>query len=107
MLDTNAKQSSLGAGPLHIDREAGRALLAGDELPLTDREFQVLLCLAERVNRVVSRSDFLERVWMVQNDDGTNLLAVYIRRLRRKLGAHAGMIMTIRGIGYRLRPADA
>jgi DNA-binding response OmpR family regulator len=92
-------------GDLELDRAARRALLAGTDLHLTERECALLLCLADHTNRVMRRSDLLARVWMLPDDDGSNLVAVYIRRLRQKLGAHAGMIVTIRGIGYRLRPA--
>lgn len=92
-------------GDLEVDRARRKAVLAGVDLRLTERECALLLCLADHANRVMRRSDLLAQVWMVDDDDGSNLVAVYIRRLRQKLGTHAGMIKTIRGIGYRLRPA--
>ena len=92
-------------GDLEVDRNTRRAAIAGSDLRLTERECQLLLCLADHANRVVRRSELLEQVWMTPDDDGSNLVAVYIRRLRQKLGVHAAMIKTIRGIGYRLRPA--
>lgn len=94
---------TVACGDLEMDRLARRAVLAGADLPLTDREFDVLLCLADHADRVVHRTDLLEQVWTLHDD--SNLVAVYIGRLRRKLGAHAPMIMTVRGIGYRLLPA--
>jgi DNA-binding response OmpR family regulator len=90
-------------GELEVDRARRRAAIAGTDLHLTERECALLLCLADHANRVVKRSDLLAEVWMLPDDDGSNLVAVYIRRLRQKLGVHASMIKTIRGIGYRLR----
>jgi DNA-binding response OmpR family regulator len=93
------------SGDLEVDRVERRAALAGTDLRLTGREFAVLLCLMDRINRVVPRSDLLEQIWTLPDDYGSNVVDVYIRRLRQKFGAHAGMIETIRGFGYCLRPA--
>jgi DNA-binding response OmpR family regulator len=90
-------------GELEVDRIARRATLAGGELRLTPREYALLLCLVDRANRVVRRSDLLAAIWSLPDDYGSNVVDVYIRRLREKFGAHAGMIRTIRGFGYCLR----
>jgi two-component system copper resistance phosphate regulon response regulator CusR len=92
-------------GELEVDRVAHRAAIAGSELRLTGREFALLLCLIDRINRVVPRSALLEKIWTLPDDYGSNVVDVYVRRLRQKFGAHAGMIETIRGFGYCLRPA--
>jgi DNA-binding response OmpR family regulator len=94
-------------GDLEIDRVERRAALAGSDLRLTGREFALLLCLVDRANRVVPRSDLLEKIWTLEDDYGSNLVEVYVRRLRQKFGTHAGMIETIRGFGYCLRPVMA
>jgi DNA-binding response OmpR family regulator len=94
-------------GPIAVDRAQRRAAIASTDLRLTERECALLLCLADRANRVVRRSDVLAEVWGLPDDD-SNLVAVYIRRLRQKLGKHADMIVTVRSIGYRLRlPLEA
>jgi DNA-binding response OmpR family regulator len=93
-------------GELVVDRDERRAALAGHQLRLTAREYALLLCLVNRTSRAVRRSEILAEIWM-QPDDGSNVVDVYIRRLRRKLGEHAGMIQTVRGFGYRLRPPEA
>jgi DNA-binding response OmpR family regulator len=98
------RPQTVTCGPIEVDRGLGRATLGGDDLRLTERECSLLLCLADRANRVVRRSDVLAEVWGLPDDDA-NLVAVYIRRLRQKLGRHAEMIVTVRGIGYRLRPS--
>ncbi len=94
-------------GELEVDRAKRRATLAGDDLPLTRREYALLLYLVDRTNRLVSRSELLEKIWALEDDYGANVLQVYIRRLRQKFGAHAHMIETIRGLGYCLRPPRA
>lgn len=93
-------------GELEVDRIERSAALAGHHLCLTEREYALLLCLVDRANRAVRRSEMLAKIWR-QPDDGSNVVDVYIRRLRQKFGQHAGMIQTIRGYGYRLRPPQA
>jgi hypothetical protein len=94
-------------GELEVDRTERRATLAGSDLRLTEREYALLLFLVERANRVVRRSDLLAAIWTLPDDYGSNVVDVYIRRLRQKFGAHSGMIRTIRGFGYCLRHARA
>jgi DNA-binding response OmpR family regulator len=101
-----ARPATVQCGELELYRPSRSARLAGAELTLTDREYEVLFCLTEHAYRVVRRIDLLEQVWGVSDDDGSNLVAVYMGRIRRKLGEHARMITTIRSVGYRLRPAQ-
>lgn len=90
-------------GELEVDRSEHSATLSGSDLHLTGREYAVLLCLVDHANRLVPRSDLLATIWTLPDDYGSNVVDVYIRRLRQKFGAHAGMIRTIRGFGYCLR----
>jgi DNA-binding response OmpR family regulator len=90
-------------GPLEIDRLQRRVVLAGKPLELTAREFTLLVFLARQADQVVARSELLAQVWSTQFETGSNLVDVHISRLRDKLGAHAWMIDTVRGKGYRLR----
>jgi DNA-binding response OmpR family regulator len=92
-------------GLLELDRESRRALLAGQTLDLTTREFNLLLQLAHREGQVVTRSELLSRVWSTRFDPESNVVEVHVSRLRDKLGGHAWMIETVRGRGYRLRAA--
>jgi DNA-binding response OmpR family regulator len=93
-------------GPIQIDREQRLATLQGTPLRLTEREFAVLLSLVNRANRLVPRSALLEKIWSLPDDYGSNVVDVYVRRLRRKLGPHSAMIETVRGFGYCLRFAE-
>ena len=62
----------------------------------------VLSHLVLRAGRCVTRSEILSRVWGLQFDPESNLIAVHISRLREKLGPLAPMVETVRGRGYRL-----
>ena len=94
-------------GELEVDRAERRATLAGVDLSLTRREYALLLSLVDRANHVISAKGLLAEVWELDDDYDWNLVHHYIRRLRKKLGPHAGMIETIRGVGYCLRPPQA
>jgi DNA-binding response OmpR family regulator len=99
--------AALRCGDLEIDPVARRAKLSDAELTLTNRECALLLHLLQRVDRVVKRSDLLAHVWGMRFDPGSNLVEVYVSRLREKFGDRAWMIETVRGAGYRLRPQPA
>lgn len=77
--------------------------LHGTTVSLTPREHAIVIDLATRVDRVVGRSALLSRVWELSFDPGSNIVDVHISRLRDKLGEHAWMLETVRGLGYRLR----
>ena len=91
------------SGALEIDRVERSVTLAGTALDLTTREYEMLTYLVQRADRVVHRSDLLSHVWSANFDPGSNIVEVHVSRLREKLGAHAWMIETVRGVGYRLR----
>jgi DNA-binding response OmpR family regulator len=93
-------------GDLELDPTERRAALAGKALTLTTREFALLHRLAQRVDKVVTRTDLLSHVWETKFDPGSNLVEVHMSRLRQKLGDHAWMIETVRGVGYRLRTVE-
>ena len=95
--------ATLRIGPLDLLRIERRALLAGRPLDLTSREYALLLHLAHRADRIVTRSDLLTQVWESRIDPGSNVIDVHVSHLRDKFGDHAWMIETVRGQGYRLR----
>lgn len=93
-------------GGLEIDRLGHRMLLDGCRLDLTTREYALLLHLAHNVDRVVTRSELLEKVWGTRYDTGSNVIDVHVSRVRDKLGPWAWMIRTVRGKGYMLSAAS-
>ncbi|MBF0142391.1 MAG: response regulator transcription factor [Magnetococcales bacterium] len=92
-------------GLLELDRPAHRTWVNGNEILLTPIEFRLLDTLISRRGRVQSRETLLETVWGVQADVQTRTVDAHIKRLREKLGAAGPYVETLRGIGYRFRPA--
>ncbi len=70
-------------------------------MELSAREFSLAEVFMRHPDQVLSREQLLSRVWGYDFDPGSNVVDVYVRYLRRKLGD--GVIETIRGMGYRLR----
>jgi len=94
----------LAVGLLTLDTRARRALVGPTELSLTAKEYAVLEYLARRAGEVVSRRDIAEHVWDEHSDPASNVVDVYVQRLRRKIeeaGTEAP-IRTRRGEGYQL-----
>lgn len=96
--------SMLRAGDVTLDREAHVVRRAGKPVELTSTEFQLLDLLMSNDGKVLSRTRILLKVWNYESDPLTNVVDVYIRRLRTKLGwdAERGLIRTLRGYGYKL-----
>ncbi len=92
----------LRIGPLLIDRAERRVLVNGRRLELTPREFTLLSYLGREAGRAVPRTELLAKVWEMAFDPGSNLVDAHVRNLREKLGDCAGLIRTVRGIGYKL-----
>jgi len=99
------EQAPLAIGLLRFDRENRLVFRGGEELVLTRIEFDLLLYFAENRGKVLSRERILNRVWDSQSDPLTNIVDVYISRLRQKIDAPQGesLIQTLRGNGYRMR----
>jgi two-component system OmpR family response regulator len=96
-----ARQPVLVAGDLRLDPAARRAWRGEHEIELTAREFSLLEALMRRPGEAVSRFDLLEAAWDSAYENRSNVIDVYIRYLRGKVGRDA--IETVRGVGYRLR----
>ena len=106
--DTVAKQTILRVGDLAIDLVSRTASRRGRDIALLPREFQLLEYLARNEGRVVSRAMLLQHVWDLHFDPSTNIIDVYVGRVRRKVDDQQAypLIHTIRGVGYLLRAFD-
>jgi two-component system copper resistance phosphate regulon response regulator CusR len=95
-------------GGLELDTRARRVSRDGRPLPLTTREYALLEYLARRAGEVVGRADIAEHVWDEHYDPVSNVIDVYVQRLRRKVDrpGRESVIRTRRGEGYEL-VADA
>ena len=94
----------LSYADLILDRHRRRATRDKETIPLTSREFALLELLLLRAPELITRSEIVEHVWDCHFDSETNLVEVYINRLRQKIDQDRSvkLIHTIRGVGYRL-----
>jgi two-component system response regulator ResD len=92
---------------LTIDPAARRVFARGEEVTLTQREFDVLLFLARHPGQVFSRNQLMDAVWQYSFYSDTSTVTVHIRRLRSKIEADPSQprhIQTVWGVGYRFQP---
>jgi len=92
-------------GDLIVDVDRRDAYLKGDPVHLTEREFELLHLLARHRDRALATERIFEHVWGYDSDPGLKALAVYVRRLRRKIETdpdHPVYLLTVRGFGYKL-----
>lgn len=97
--------SILGNGPLSLNLISREVTCNGTLLDLTAREFALLEHLTMTPGRVLTRTQLYTHVWNISYDPGTNLVDVYIRKLRDKFketGLEEPLIETVRGVGYRI-----
>ena len=102
--------AALKVADLELNLETMRASRGGAPITLTARELALLEMLMSMPGRLLSRERILSTVWGINEDPLTNVVDVYIRRLRSKVddGHARALIHTVRGLGYRLEaPADA
>ena len=95
----------VSVGGLSLDPARREVRRDGVEIELTAKEFALLEALMRRPGDVLERDTLLERAWDIAYDSRSNVVDVYVRRLRAKLDAPFGTdsIETVRGVGYRLR----
>jgi DNA-binding response OmpR family regulator len=107
LLESASVQQQSRFGDIEVRREQGIALKGGVELNLTKTEFRLLCEFADQAGMVLSRDQLLERVWGYEYLGDSRLVDAHVRRLRVKIEDHPDepkLIITARGIGYRLIP---
>ncbi|WP_313814502.1 response regulator transcription factor [Glutamicibacter sp.] len=98
--DANSTSSVLEYDGLTMDLLRHTVLVDGAEVELSSREFALAETFMRNPEQVLSREQILSRVWGYDFDPGSNVVDVYVRYLRAKLGAER--LETVRGVGYRL-----
>jgi len=98
------QDQTLKAGPLVFDRKSLRFFADGTEIKLTAKELAIIELLMSNPGTLFSRERILNNVWGLDMDPLTNVVDVYIGKLRKKVdcGSNSPMIETVRGMGYRL-----
>jgi DNA-binding response OmpR family regulator len=104
-----ARPAVLRVADLALDPATRRVTRRGVPVTLTPKEYAILEVLMRTTGDVVSRARLAERVWDEAPEALDNLVDVHLSHLRKKIddGASAPLIHTVRGVGYRLGPADA
>lgn len=105
--EISTQGNSLATGPLEFDRSSLRFSVDGREIKLTAKELAIMELLMSNPGTLFSRERILSNVWGLNMDPLTNVVDVYIGKLRKKIDAEdsESFIETVRGLGYRLRVA--
>lgn len=100
--------SVLNVGTLSANLMTREVIRSDQQIEMTPKEFSLLAFLMRAPGRVLTRTQILEQVWGYHFDPGTNLVDVYIRRLRSKIDfeGEIPLIETLRGVGYRMQDPD-
>ncbi len=106
--DLGAKDNVLHVGDLEVDMLARVATRGDRKIELLPREFRLLEYLVRNEGEVVTRAMLLQHVWDLHFDPMTNVIDVYVGRLRRKIdaGQEYPLLHTIRGVGFCIRAAS-
>jgi DNA-binding response OmpR family regulator len=100
---------NLEVGPYVIDLARRTILSAGEEVPLTDKDFELAVFMFQNIGRLLARDFLLERVWGISSDINTRTVDTHVSRLRRKLNIrpeNGFRIKTIYQHGYRLERVE-
>ena len=94
----------MSVGPLNFDRQSLRFSVNGEDIKMTAKELAIIELLMSNPGTLFSRERILSNVWGLNMDPLTNVVDVYIGKLRKKIDSDAenSMIETVRGLGYRL-----
>ena len=99
-----SEEQTLAAGSLAFDRQSLRFTVGGEEIKMTAKELAIIELLMSNPGTLFSRERILSNVWGLNMDPLTNVVDVYIGKLRKKIDSDAdqSFIETVRGLGYRL-----
>ena len=103
--DAKGTRTEYRVGQLYVCPDRHEALVDGERVQLTYKEFLLLCLLLENPGRVLTREILMDKVWGLGAERENRTLDVHIRTLRQKLGSAGAMIETVRGVGSRLEDA--
>jgi len=106
-MTSSVRESILSVGDLNLNEDSHEVSRAGAPISLTATEFELLRFLMRNPNRVVSKTQILDRVWHYDFGGQVNVVELYVSYLRKKIDAgRRPMIHTLRGAGYLLKAAE-
>ena len=107
-MTSSVRESILSVGDLNLNEDSHEVSRAGAPISLTATEFELLRFMMRNPNRVVSKTQILDRVWHYDFGGQVNVVELYVSYLRKKIDAgRRPMIHTLRGAGYLLKAAEA
>lgn len=109
VLKRNIKSSSaseFSCPPFKFNKSTLQFFANNEYIDLTATEFKLMLYLCERVNAPQERYTLLKEVWGYHDDVNSRTLDTHMKRLRQKLGEYAGLLETVRGVGYKIVPQE-
>ena len=99
-----AEDDVVRVGSLEVNTATYQVTIAGEPVTFAYMEYELLRFLVTHPNRVFTREALLRAVWGYDYYGGARTVDVHVRRVRAKLGEHAGHIQTVRSVGYRFEP---
>ena len=100
--DGNDADTQITVGGITFDRFSMQVSVGGQKIELSKKERDLLVLFMSNVGRVLSRERILNSVWGMNEDPLTNVVDVYVGRIRRKIGMEGDRIVTLRNVGYRM-----
>lgn len=100
------KAQKINIGPLFIDRESFKIYVDEEEIVFPKKEFEILAYLASNPGKVYPREKLLSEIWGTDIYVVERTVDVHVRKIREKLGDHAELIETIKGVGYRFKNVE-
>ena len=102
------KTTKIKCGDLVLDTVSHVAIRDGKEIELTSKEYALLEYMMRNKNRILSRSTITQHVWKHNFDPDSNIIDVYVKRLRSKIDykKNKQLVQSVRGVGYRVRDFD-
>ena len=101
------RETEYTLGPLYVHPGRHIVRVEGREVALTLKEFQLLTLLLERRGTVITRDQLHNTIWGYEFDGASRTVDVHVRTLRQKLGSAGALIVTVRGLGYKLEEEPA
>ena len=99
---TATSSDQIEVGDIVYDRASMQVTVSDKEIELSKKERDLLVLFMSNAGRVLSRERILNSVWGANEDPLTNVVDVYVARIRRKIGAEGDRIVTLRNVGYRM-----
>lgn len=104
--DRDSEDEAVSSGDLHMSYSRHEAKMAGKEIDLSPKEFEILYLLVKKSGRVMTRQFLMERIWGRPYANTSRVIDTHIKNIRKALGKMEGRLLTIEGLGYKWTESD-